>query len=106
MNVLLKAPEIEFQLRDSGARALITFGGCLDEAAKAAASAAVASFYVAAGTTPSAAGVPFDTLLAGGQPGPQCAAQPGRPGGDHLHLRDDRSPEGGRAVPHHAVHER
>ncbi len=80
MNVLLKAPEIEFQLRDSGARALITFGGCLDEAAKAAASAAVASFYVAAGTTPLAAGVPFDTLLAGGQPGPQLAVRsPGDP---------------------------
>jgi long-chain acyl-CoA synthetase len=73
MNVLLKAPEIEFQLRDSGARTLITFGGCLDEAAKAAASAPVASLYVAAGTTPLVAGVPFDTLLAGDQPGPQLA---------------------------------
>jgi long-chain acyl-CoA synthetase len=75
MNVLLKAPEIEFQLRDSGARTLITFGGCLDEAAKAAASAAVASLYVAAGTTPLVAGVPFDTLLAGHEPGPQLAVR-------------------------------
>jgi long-chain acyl-CoA synthetase len=78
MNVLLKAPEIEFQLRDSGAGTLITFGGCLDEAAKAAASADVASLYVAAATTPLVAGVPFDTLLAGGQPGRSwpCAARP------------------------------
>jgi long-chain acyl-CoA synthetase len=75
MNVLLKAPEIEFQLRDSGARSLITFGGCLDDAAKAAASAAVPSLYVAAGTTPLVAGVPFDTLLAGDQPGPQLAVR-------------------------------
>jgi long-chain acyl-CoA synthetase len=73
MNVLLKAPEIEFQLRDSGARTLITFGSCLDDAAKAAASAAVASLYVAAGTTPLVAGVPFDALLAGDEPGPQLA---------------------------------
>src|SRR5580692_8392426 len=75
MNVLLKAPEIEFQLRDSGARTLITFAACLDEAAKAAASAAVDSLYVAAATTPLAAGVPFDTLLAGDQPGPQLATR-------------------------------
>src|SRR6202167_670351 len=46
MNVLLKAREIAFQLEDSGARALITYGGILDEAAKAAESAAVASVYV------------------------------------------------------------
>ena len=46
MNVLLKAREIAFQLEDSGARALITYGGILDEAAKAAESAAVASLYV------------------------------------------------------------
>jgi long-chain acyl-CoA synthetase len=75
MNVLLKASEIEFQLRDSGARTLITFGSCLDEAAKAAASAAVTSLYVAAGSMPLAAGLPFDALLAGDQPGPQLAVR-------------------------------
>src|ERR1700761_2109962 len=36
MNVLLKAPEIEFQLRDSGARVLITYGAFIGESAKAA----------------------------------------------------------------------
>ncbi len=75
MNVLLKAAEIEFQLRDSGARTLITYGGSLDEAAKAAASAAVPSVYVAAGTTPLVTGVPFATLLAGDPPGPQLAGR-------------------------------
>ena len=37
MNVLLKAGEIEFQLRDSGAVALITHGSVLGDAAEAAA---------------------------------------------------------------------
>src|ERR1700735_4835026 len=46
MNVLLKAPEIAFQLEDSGARTLITYGGFADEAAKAAETAAVTSLYV------------------------------------------------------------
>ena len=46
MNVLLKAPEIAFQLENSGARTLITFGGFADEAAKAAETAAVTSLYV------------------------------------------------------------
>ena len=46
MNVLLKAREIAFQLENSGARALITYGGFLDEAAKAAEAAAVTYVYV------------------------------------------------------------
>src|SRR5580698_3602878 len=46
MNVLLKAPEIAFQLDNSGARTLITYGGFVDEAAKAAEAAAVTSLYV------------------------------------------------------------
>jgi long-chain acyl-CoA synthetase len=84
MNVLLKAPEIEFQLRDSGARTLITYGGFLDEAAKAAESAGVPSLYVVADSAalPFAAlpfdalpfdALPFDALLAGDPPGPQLA---------------------------------
>ncbi len=74
MNVLLKAPEIEFQLRDSGARVLITFGAVLGEAAKAAGSAGVASLYVVGSLAGPAVGVPFETLLAGDQPEPQLAA--------------------------------
>ncbi len=87
MNVLLKAPEIEFQLRDSGARTLITFGGVLDEAVKAAESAAVTSLYVVADAgapatappfaRPGASEVllPFDALLAGDPPGPQLVVR-------------------------------
>jgi long-chain acyl-CoA synthetase len=73
MNVLLKAPEIEFQLRDSGARTLITFGGFFDEAAKAAGACAVDSLYVVGGPADSAVATPFEALLAGDQPGPQLA---------------------------------
>src|ERR1700722_13350985 len=71
MNVLLKAPEIEFQLRDSGARVLITFGALLDESAKAAEAAAVTSLYVVTESGAPAAGTAFDVLLAGDPPGPQ-----------------------------------
>jgi len=74
MNVLLKAPEIEFQLRDSGARVLITYGAFIDESAKAAEAAAVTSLYVVAEAGAAAAtGTAFDALLAGDPPGPQLA---------------------------------
>jgi long-chain acyl-CoA synthetase len=73
MNVLLKAPEIEFQLRDSGARTLITYGAFLDESAKAAEAAGLASLYVVAETGAPATGTAFEALLAGDPPGPQLA---------------------------------
>jgi long-chain acyl-CoA synthetase len=83
MNVLLKAAEIEFQLRDSGARTLITYGGFLDEAAKAAEAAGVTALYVVADSAAPATGLPseaqpseaqpFEALLAGDPPGPQLA---------------------------------
>jgi long-chain acyl-CoA synthetase len=69
MNVLLKAPEIEFQLRDSGARVLITFGGVLDESAKAA-EATGTSLYVVTEGAP-ATGTAFEALLSGDSPGPR-----------------------------------
>jgi long-chain acyl-CoA synthetase len=73
MNVLLKAPEIEFQLRDSGARVLITFGAFLDEAAKAAEAAGLTSVYVVTETGAPVTGTAFEALLAGDLPGPQLA---------------------------------
>ncbi|HEY0938064.1 MAG TPA: long-chain fatty acid--CoA ligase [Trebonia sp.] len=73
MNVLLKAPEIEFQLRDSGARVLITYGAFLDESAKAAEAAALTSLYVVSAAGAPAAGLAFEALLAGDPPGPQLA---------------------------------
>ena len=73
MNVLLKAQEIAFQLEDSGARTLITFGGFLDEAAKAAESAGVTSLYVVTETGDPATGTAFEALLSGDPVGPQLA---------------------------------
>ena len=85
MNVLLKAPEIAFQLENSGARTLITYGGFVDEAAKAAEAAAVTNLYVvsqaggeAGGQAPGNADTaarPFEALLSGDAPGPQLAAR-------------------------------
>lgn len=46
LNVLLKAPELEYHLADSGARLLITWSGILPEAAKGAAAAGVSRIYV------------------------------------------------------------
>jgi long-chain acyl-CoA synthetase len=73
MNVLLKAPEIEFQLRDSGARALITHGSVLGESAKAAEAAGVSSLYVVTETGAPSTGTAFEALLAGDSPGQQLA---------------------------------
>src|ERR1700728_2880433 len=76
MNVLLKAPEIAFQLENSGARTLITYGVSVDEAAKPAEAAAVASLYVVVtepGAAQAAQAAPFEALLAGDPPGPQLA---------------------------------
>jgi long-chain acyl-CoA synthetase len=75
MNVLLKAPEIAFQLENSGARTLITYGGFIDEAAKAAEAAAVTSLYVVGETVSETGAAPFEALLAGDPPGPQLAAR-------------------------------
>ena len=76
MNVLLKAPEIAYQLEDSGARALITYGGFADEAAKAAEAAALTSLYIVGETAGEVGGAaPFEALLAGDAPGSQLAAR-------------------------------
>ncbi len=45
LNVMLKAPEIEFQLADSASKVLITWEGILGEAAKGAAAAGVSDIY-------------------------------------------------------------
>ncbi|HET9897820.1 MAG TPA: long-chain fatty acid--CoA ligase [Streptosporangiaceae bacterium] len=76
MNVLLKAPEIEFQLRDSEARTLITFAGFFGEAAKAAGTTGVSLLYVVGEVAGAGAAgaAPFESLLAGEQPGRQLTA--------------------------------
>jgi len=75
MNVLLKAPEIAFQLENSGARTLITYGGFADEAAKAAEAAKVTQLYVVGEAPAPVNGIPFETLVDGDSPGPQLAAR-------------------------------
>ncbi|HUJ66661.1 MAG TPA: long-chain fatty acid--CoA ligase [Acidimicrobiales bacterium] len=65
LNVLLKAPEIEYHLSDSGARALITWSGFLAEAGKGAAGAGVDRIYVVDpfDETDPALGARFERLL-------------------------------------------
>ena len=60
MNVMLKAAEVAFQLRDSSARALITWTGVLGEAAPGAADAGVTQVYAAGGGSGT---VTFEQLL-------------------------------------------
>ena len=76
MNVLLKAPEIEFQLRDSGARALITYGAFPRRVGQGrrgrGGGVAVRRRPTGAAGAP---GIAFDALLAGDPPGPQLAAR-------------------------------
>ena len=56
-----------------GARALITYGGILDESAKAAESAGLAALYVVGETSAPATVTAFEALLSGDAPGPQLA---------------------------------
>ncbi|MFI5040634.1 MAG: long-chain fatty acid--CoA ligase [Acidimicrobiales bacterium] len=70
LNVLLRAPEIAYQLHDSDARALITWAGTAVEAAKGAADAGVDRIWVVntPGTPDVSVGRPVDELLGGEQP--------------------------------------
>jgi long-chain acyl-CoA synthetase len=68
LNVLLKAPEVAFHLRDSSAKMLITWAGALGEAASGAAEAGVSLLYAVGDA---AGAVPFGELLS--------AAPAGRP---------------------------
>jgi long-chain acyl-CoA synthetase len=64
VNVLLKAAELEYHLRDSDAQALITWSGIAKEAAKAAYGAGVRSiFTVQTPGTNDVLGRPFESLL-------------------------------------------
>jgi long-chain acyl-CoA synthetase len=70
MNILLKAPEISYQLADAGARAFVVWARVADEAAKAAADVGLDRLYVV--RTPGIAddhvGTLFDTLLGDERP--------------------------------------
>jgi long-chain acyl-CoA synthetase len=64
LNVMLKAPEVAFQLEDSQARMLITWEGILGEAAKGAAAAGLSDIYAVGHTENEAGALPFERLLA------------------------------------------
>jgi long-chain acyl-CoA synthetase len=65
VNVALKAPEVGYVLRDSGARVLVTWAGAAEEAAKGAAEAGVAEVVVlnTPGLPHCALGRPFEQVL-------------------------------------------
>ena len=70
LNVLLKAPEVAYQLADSQARALITWSGVAAEAAKGAAESGLDRIFVVntPGTAEAPVGARFEELLAGERP--------------------------------------
>ncbi len=70
LNVLLKAPEIAYELSDVGARALVTWAGVGGEAAKGAADAGLDRIYILGtpGISGHEFGRPFEELLSGEQP--------------------------------------
>ena len=70
LNVMLKAPEIAFQLSDSGTRLLITWEGVLTDAAKGAEVAGVRAVY-AVGPPGGDGALPFEALLAAPADGEQ-----------------------------------
>ena len=75
LNVLLKAPEVAFQLADSGARMLITWEGVLGEASKGAAVAQLDRVYAIGHAASDSDAVPFEALLATNVTGHWLAAR-------------------------------
>jgi len=73
LNVMLKAPEVAFQLEDSQARMLITWEGVLGEAAKGAAAAGLSDIYALGHAENEAGAAPFERLLAESSDGHQLA---------------------------------
>jgi long-chain acyl-CoA synthetase len=73
LNVMLKAPEVEFQLRNSGARTLITWEGILGDAAKGAAAAGVGEIYAVGHEQDAPGAAPFEALVASSADGRRLA---------------------------------
>ena len=65
MNVLLRAPEIAYQLEDSGALVLITWQGALAEAVKGAEAAGIGVIFAVGHASGAAGAMPFERLLDG-----------------------------------------
>jgi long-chain acyl-CoA synthetase len=73
MNVLLKAPEVAYQLGNAAVKLLITWEGVLEDAAKGAASAGVSDVYAVGHTADGGHALAFEHLLAVPASGPQLA---------------------------------
>ncbi|GAA3592687.1 long-chain fatty acid--CoA ligase [Kribbella ginsengisoli] len=78
MNVLYKADEIAYILKDAGTRMLITWAGVAEEAAKGASQAGVSNLVVVTipGMPDTTLGTPFERLLAVAPDGPAVIHQP------------------------------
>ncbi len=91
MNVLLKKREISFYLEDSGARLLFAWDGFAEDAQAGADAAGAECILVKAGE--------FEHQVGAARPLASRRGGAGRRhGGDPVHVRDDRHPEGGRAL--------
>lgn len=82
MNVLLKAPEVAFQLGNSQAKGLITWAGIADEAEKATSAVGVKHLFVVntPGTPTATVGEPIESILAAADlnvPPPMYQSDPG-----------------------------
>ncbi len=75
LNVLLKAPELAFQLSDSTAKILITWAGIMPEAVKGAAAGGITEIYAVGLAADASPAVPFERLLAPPAPGQGMAAR-------------------------------
>jgi long-chain acyl-CoA synthetase len=64
LNVLLKAPEVAYQLRDSAAKILVTWEGILGDAASGAAAAGLTGIYAVGHAEQAPGAEPFERLLA------------------------------------------
>jgi len=65
LNVLLKGPEIAYQLANSGAKLLITWSGILGDAVKGADAAGLGMIYAVGQPAEGGGAMPFEWLLAG-----------------------------------------
>ena len=110
MNVLFKAGEVGYVLADAGARLLVTWAGAAEEAAKGAADAGITELFVLdTPGRPARRRRPALRAPAGGRPVRRPAAAPVRPRRHRrhrLHRRHDGPPQGRRAEPLPAAHER
>jgi long-chain acyl-CoA synthetase len=73
LNVMLKGPEVAFQLQDSGAMLLITWEGILGDAASGAAAAGLTGIYAVGHAEQAPGAEPFERLLAAAANGHRLA---------------------------------